>query len=474
MNPLANAPRIASHFRFIRSRSRNGLTMVELLVAVVLTLIIMLAMIRAFKSSSDSIALGRTKMDMHNKVRVVTEQLRRDLQNATHIPNPRETNDGYFEIVEGGENDADHATGALSFLGDHDDILAMTVRSDGEPFRGRFEQGAGFVESYIAEVIWWVQHIDVNGNGSEDYDDEWRLYRRVLLVRPDLTTTAYASIEDYYRENDVSVRPDGAGGMVANSLEDLANRANRFAHNSTLFPHEIFTTGASSIFNRALSGDYEGFDLMLNNCVAFDVKVFDPTAEVFRPRISDGSLDRPSPPFLPEGVTNINQIVDYGDAGFVDVVTAFDPATYSGTPTGGLFAGQFITSFPQNGAYVDLGYDPVDGSEIFTNARWFNDLSFTRGYIFTNNPRTYCTWWNGYESDGIDQNAANGNGPGPADEGQDGIDQDSVNGVDDNGERETQPPYGYPIRSLEVRIRMLEKKSGEILQKTVRENFVPN
>lgn len=456
MNKLAISSKSTSSLRFIKSRSRrhqrDGLTLIELLIAVGLTLIIIAAMIRAFKTSSESISLGRAKMDMHNKIRVVTETLRRDLQNATHVPNPRLTQDGYFEIVEGEESDVDHAALDNSFIGDHDDILALTVRSEGEPFRGRFN--GGFVESYMAEVVWWVQHAD-SGTGTEPgYDGNLKLYRRVLLIRPtgvDLTVLPAAqqtNILTYYANNDVSVRPDGAGGLLTNSLADLSNRANRFAHNSTLFPHEFFTGGtASSLFNRALTGVDEGFDLMLDECVAFDVKVFDPTAEVFMP-VNVGS--------------SVGQVVDYDDPGFNDpsaandILREFPPASNAG-------------AYPQAGGYVNLGYDP-DATDVlgFGNDRWFNNQAFENGYTF-GNPATYCTWWAGYEADGLDQDA-----DGLFDEGSDGLDNDNTSGIDDNLERETQPPYAYPIRSLEIRVRMIEKKTNQILQKSVRESFVPN
>ncbi len=444
MNPLVHPslPLAASGFgnlRFVKQRSRRqGLTLIELLIAVALTLVIVAAMIRAFKTSSESISLGRAKMDMHTKMRVVVDQLRRDLQNATHIPNPRATADGFFELVEGEESDGEHATSQLSFIGDHDDILALTVRSEGEPFRGRFN--GVWVESYLAEVIWWTQHDDTNGNGEADYDESLRLYRRVLLIRPDLNTLE-TSLSGFYAANDISVRPelDTNGNLVLemNSLEDLADRRNRFARNRVQFPFEIETANLE-----IMTGEFEGQDLMLDNCVAFDLRVFDPTAEVFVPS-REGSA--------------IGQVVDWDDPGFGDVVSTYPPTA---------------NTYPQSGAYVNLGYD-VFNSLGLGNVRWFAGNPYENNYDRPWQARTYCTWWDGYESDGLNQDNNI-----DIDQGVDGIDS-SVGGVfdgivDDNNERETRPPYAFPIRSLEVRIRMIEKKSNQILQQTVRENFVPN
>ena len=60
------------------------------------------------------------------------------------------------------------------------------------------------------------------------------------------------------------------------------------------------------------------------------------------------------------------------------------------------------------------------------------------------------------------------------DQGIDGIDNNNDGVIDDNLERETRPPYAYPVRSLQVGVRMIDKKSNLVLQQTVRESFVPN
>lgn len=438
MNPLAISPHSTESNRN-PGRNRQGFTLIELLIAVVLTLVIILAMVRLFKSTGDSISLGRAKMDMHNQIRVVTETLRRDLQNATHLPNPRKgTREGYFEIVEGPEFDAEHATADVSFLGDHDDILAMTVKSNGEPFRGRFN--GAWVESYLAEVVWWVRHDDIDGDPEASYDESLRLYRRVMLIRPDLAVMAANSTDiiSFQRNNDISARvgttvinpgDPPVPAIIANSLQDLADRKNRFAHDYTLFPHLMEDSAAQLT---PLLGDFAGQDLMLNNCVAFDVKVFDPKARVLVP---------------PNNTSGIGQAIDQDDPGFTGLTNTW------------------ITA--QDGAYVNLGNGDL-------NYGWFADVPYNNNYSFGmpdpwNGSRVYCTWFEGYESDGQDQD-----GNTLLDQGVDGIDNNNDGVIDDNLERETRPPYAYPVRSLEVRVRMIEKKSNLVLQQTVRESFVPN
>jgi hypothetical protein len=60
-----------------------------------------------------------------------------------------------------------------------------------------------------------------------------------------------------------------------------------------------------------------------------------------------------------------------------------------------------------------------------------------------------------------------------ADRASDGIDNDGRNGVDDAGERETQAPYPYPLRSIQVKIRAFEPDSRQIREVTVVQDFMP-
>ncbi len=427
------------------SPRRSGMTLIELLIAVTLTLVIIVVMVRAFKLTSDEIGIGRAKMDMHNQLRTVTETLRRDLQLATCSPRPRGLNDertGYFEYVEGEEFDRNHMNmNTNSFVGDHDDVLSLTVRSDDKPFRGRFNNG--FVESNLAEICWWIVHDDTNGDGEVQYDENVRLYRRVLLIRPDLAPLTSPPAE-FFEANDISARQE-AGNMVPNSLDQLANRRNRYSHDGTIanFPHELQANWLSERVLGIDGGDgvpipadpnpnREGEDLMLSDCVAFDIKIFDPNSEVANIAGTDYLLDSNDPGFNP------------------------DPVSMPITSTGG---------------YVDLGFG-VPFVPVVLNG-WFADnatpaTSAPASVLWTAN--TWCSWFAGYESDGIDQNVDTI----ITDEGANGVDDDGLNGIDDNAERETQPPYPYPIRSIQISVRMIEKKTNQILQKTIKESFVPN
>jgi hypothetical protein len=79
---------------------------------------------------------------------------------------------------------------------------------------------------------------------------------------------------------------------------------------------------------------------------------------------------------------------------------------------------------------------------------------------------------------------------GVADEGADGLDNDSDGKVDespydvdgdglftgagdDPGELETLPPYRFPLRGIEIRLRCYEPSSRQVRQVTIRHSFVP-
>ena len=89
---------------------------------------------------------------------------------------------------------------------------------------------------------------------------------------------------------------------------------------------------------------------------------------------------------------------------------------------------------------------------------------------------TYDTWPFHYEHDGVDQQDGAVAG-GTADEGTNGLDDlvngARTNGVDDVGERETSPPYPFPLRGLKVTIRMIESDTRQVRQVSVVADFVP-
>ena len=257
----------------------GAFTLVEVLVATVLSLIIMAAVVTVFASISTSISQSRSTLEMSDRLRTTAAQLKRDLEGVTVTmlpPRRPETNEGYFEYIEGPvgpvfmpesprsfsngssgtvtlpyayDTDRTLTSGPSAYaadttIGDNDDILMFTTRAKDRPFVGKTVTFSGStaipttIESSVAEVAWFVR-------GRT-------LYHRVLLVAPSTTTltpssgsspplpgylgpsksgyTGGIAIQGYYANCDVSAHVDSNGNILANSLGDLTKRENRFAH----------------------------------------------------------------------------------------------------------------------------------------------------------------------------------------------------------------------------------------------------
>lgn len=193
---------------------RSAFTLVEMLVAMAITLVMMAAVVTLFANVSNSVRNRRATIEMSSQIRHVRNVLQQDLLGAT-CPGLTwqrpESNHGYIELIEGPyregnasilvdakPNDSppknwpptphnpeiDHTTSILpsgnlpmadskwitdgSGLGDADDILMLTVRNEHEPFVGRMPEisngtvanFAGWqsktVESPLAEVVWFA------------------------------------------------------------------------------------------------------------------------------------------------------------------------------------------------------------------------------------------------------------------------------------------------------------------------------
>jgi hypothetical protein len=133
-------------------------------------------------------------------------------------------------------------------------------------------------ESPLAEVLWFVTE-DPSNPGR------FRLHRYQLLIAPSANLGG-GSPNGYFFYNDISAHNDN-GVMVPNSLEDLAIRAVRRAHlpgngvSSALDPSwflDIEEDDTNSLV-RSLGSRLDE-TVVLDNVVAFDVKVFDPAAPV--------------------------------------------------------------------------------------------------------------------------------------------------------------------------------------------------
>ncbi|MCA9161994.1 MAG: prepilin-type N-terminal cleavage/methylation domain-containing protein [Planctomycetales bacterium] len=540
---------------------RSGLTLVELLVAMTVTLIMAFALIQMFQSIGRGVAAGRANLELAGDLRSVSNMLRSETDNVTVDVRPWTqpgANAGHVEIVDGPTRDYSWVTTSeATMVGDIDDVFSCTVRSTGDPFVGKFVDyarvisGAGttpdtrVITSQYAEVVWWTRWEDNDVNGTPG-PGEVTLYHRVFLIVPELntelrvfpsgsgtvshtnpgylrsakqtsTTTVPATqsptnLFNFHQVSDISVKlhRDASGnvlGFAANTLADLTRRENRYGHYPVIFDptfssapvfkaagvgfpfalsraqliprHDTSAVSMNGGFFLGVDGQPGiatvdddgngtvddaneigwfgtddlgvgvpsvtlariGDDIALTSVLAFDIRVWDPTAQLrYNPGTTAGA---------------VIEMLEPSDRGF----TAATSVGTSASPP----AAQTLPS--ASGAFVDLFYG-WNRTGIVTSR--FSSVPATRSQLALNIGPTYCTWAYDYEHDGIDQD-----GDGTADEGTDGFDTDNANGVDDVAERETSPPYAVPLRGIEFRIRNYDSDTRQVRQTRVVSNFIP-
>ena len=407
-----------------------------------------------------------------------------------------------------------------------------------------------------------------------DLPSSYRIHYRTLLIRPDLNVNgvlpgglddrspqirwmqaAHATatfnsttvslpvpicdMVNAHQQCDLSIRRiDPAAvpsALAANSLEDLANPANRFAHvqlplsnanftmpllalspkldmTYTLAEPGVLITSTSTAAEKAAPGnnqsgfihaafalradptlvdDRTGEDVLASDVLAFDVKGYDPGATLYE--LNDG--------------TN------------TFIVTPNDPGYGNGlTPPGG-----YTSTAIGTGEFVDIGWGRK--AQVHFNASGIGQLSgveSTGGLPFTDSmyksglalqsgalvyppaydadlqifQPSYDTWNQKFEGDGLFQAELAGAGRGVirvntgiaqglrepwrfdgtnyvVDAGTDGVDNaGSPSGVDDLAERETSAPFPIDLRGLKVSIRIEDPSSRQFNQMSVVKEFV--
>lgn len=428
---------------------RRGITLVEMLVALAVTLLMMGAVVTVFGFIGERVTDSRAMIETADRVRSAGHRLREDLTSMTvdAIPWQRpEEGTGYLEILEGPARDARDASGTYAapnspqaMVGDTDDLLMFTVRSHGEPYRGKF--GNTIIESNTAEVVWFLQPTV----GIVTNPPTYSLCRRQMLIVPAGVLGANAPLDaTFYELYDISARVDqhrsGSIRRSANTLGDLTKRESRFLHNK-IYANALASGTAGLGYPWPVryqpnapplppfSADRQGEDVVLTNVLSFDVQVFDPNVEMR---------------------TTGSAIVEPTDPGYRNA-----PANNTN---------------PARGAYIDLG-DATLPLTIFgalppnSPAAVKSLLAPQGSFLYS----TYDTWSFHYEHDGVQQTTF---GP---DKGTNGLDDNAMAnpGVDDMSERETSPPYPYPLRGLRVKIRVYESTSKQVRETTIVQSFVP-
>ena len=241
-----------------RLEIRSGFTLIEVLLAVTLGLVLMLGVVQMFAMVGNFVTGSQGLMELDQKVRSAQIMLQNDLVRYTArmtVPSELNSADGYFRIDENSSTavttspDArlsDFYSNLSGILGDNDDVLTFTIHDLDSPFIGR--NGTTVVHSPDAEVKWFVYK---NANNI------FGLYRSVNVLDP--TGAPAAALTGNIKHaslSDLAFTP-GAGG---------SGRGRGGAANETNYR---VGTDATNITNA---------ELILDNIIIFDVKVWDPEA----------------------------------------------------------------------------------------------------------------------------------------------------------------------------------------------------
>lgn len=276
---------------------REAFTLLEVLIALTITLILLGTAAELFKRVGEGINNSRSVMELHDQLRHAKHRLILDLRGAsapTIPPLSPEMHLGYFEYVEGprvaysqiatnsvggdiGENLSGGTSNQVvnSIMGDVDDILMFTTASYDDKFNGRagVRNGVNYaLKSRHAEVAWFLRrNTAVTSVRNDGRAENYTLYRRQFVVLPN--AVVFGSLD--YAGTDLSLQPRGGNfdnqalpknlstGRNAldprnrgNSLGDLTKRENRSLHQPVLWPYEmVYVSPAftgSAIYNPAV------------------------------------------------------------------------------------------------------------------------------------------------------------------------------------------------------------------------------
>ena len=139
----------------IHREPRSAFTIIELLVAITLTLILMGVVAQVFSLVGETVTNNRSIIEMIDRHRSATDRMQSDLQGHTVHTLPwrrAEASEGYIVLYEGPARDANPERASFvqsdprlmelvksldghrsMVMGDVDDVLALTTRSRGAP-----------------------------------------------------------------------------------------------------------------------------------------------------------------------------------------------------------------------------------------------------------------------------------------------------------------------------------------------------
>jgi prepilin-type N-terminal cleavage/methylation domain-containing protein len=441
----------------------RGYTLVELLVASVLTLLLMTAVVQVFSRVGNGISGARRALEQFGRLRDAEAQLRMDLAGATATmlpPQRLEAAPGYFEIIAGWSaqqinanwfqqpdggwsmqpSPVDASGNADTTVGRRGHVLMFTTRSTAQPFVGRCAGStSGTIQSYVAEVAWFLR-------GRT-------LHRRVLLVvtpAPAVQSQIGASPIGFYANNDISVHVQN-GNLVFNTLADLTKREYRFAHPLDQgFPFDAARwgqLGLPTLRECSSSSWCQGGTALLPAPNPPPQRSADIWGEN---KSNDVALLVPEhyPAVNPEDATRL------ADDVVLNNVIGFDVKVWDNKAQQYVELGQ-----PGAVSFGGTGIGPA-----INNGSYPNPLAAP----------TYDTWSSSYENEGINFGNSGNHQPDPrAGKSTNGFDDDQSGVVDDQSEWLTSPPYLAPLRGIQVKIRCFEPDSRQVREVTVEQDFLP-
>ena len=475
-----------SSTHFLPIGRRQGYTLVEILVALTLTLILMSAVVTVFGGVGTGISKSRRALEQFDRQRTAAQQLLSDLNGVTAQrldgrPGRPEESFGYFELVEGSYYFAanlpaiDDVTNNPDLtVSERGDILLFTSRNAARPFVGRYGYNGSTAltaQSDVAEVAWFLR-----GN---------RLHRRVLLVLPGAAATVanYAKAS-FYNDYDVSAHlttnSNGATVIVPNSLADLTKRENRFGHDASKFPYDVRGWGSNCLptlaecssttwmggwqtgTTPAPSSGYTGNVDMWDNTPNSTINT--PNSTVNNPGLSDQALNSAL-----DGARVADDVVLTNVIGFD--VKVWEPAANGGaggyvdlgsTEAGAQGGAVALTSFlpPKNAGYYRFNNGGITESglsgtgsqpRIYDSGTfsYFNELA---GGLLTN----------GFDDDNslvvddLSEAIVTGGSPPPGVSG-------NAPGI---------APYPVPLRGIQIKIRCFEPDSRQVKEITIEHDFL--
>jgi prepilin-type N-terminal cleavage/methylation domain-containing protein len=245
-----------------RAAGRRGFTLLEVLIALTITLILMTLVVQVFQFVSDGVFYSRANMEMNDQLRNCRQRLISDLRGSTALTIPPIMDTwgvGYFEYLEGetvsvmpGGDLGFRPTGTVGAVsgtpimfteyGDRDDILMFTSVSYEGDFIGRVVIGAQptGLRSKFAEIAWYPHVIVDAANANQQL---MTLRRRQQLIS-NVSATSSAQYDSSTRNllgmgpstnllRPVFPAPTGrtiGGSTAGNTLESLTRREHRFQH----------------------------------------------------------------------------------------------------------------------------------------------------------------------------------------------------------------------------------------------------